>query len=73
MDQNDEEKRKKRAHRLRDRIAELIGKGKETGGDLASRSGRDAPESPRDFIHRRMREQRDEAKRRGEDTDAKGD
>jgi hypothetical protein len=49
---SDEEARKRRAEELREEIASI-----ERGDQPEDDAGRDEPESPRDFIERKMREE----------------
>ena len=52
MVSSDEEARKRRAEELREEIANI-----ERGDEPEDDSAADAPESPRDFIERKMREE----------------
>jgi len=52
MESSDEEARKRRAEELREEIAQI-----ESGQEPEEGSEEDEPESPRDFVERKMREE----------------
>jgi hypothetical protein len=58
---SDEEARKRRAEELREEIASI-----ERGDEPEDDSGGEQPESPRDFIERKMREE-DAQQKKGEE------
>ncbi len=65
MSSDDEGARIERARRLREEIASL----EEDGDGVPDSTPSSEPESPRDFIHRRMREEAEREDAPGEDGD----